>query len=142
MRKKDQGRAQVVVIASDPKETRRVRADIESALKRHHFEDREIYCVQLALQEALANAIKHGNRMDPKKRIHVTYQIDDERCEIRIEDEGAGFDPNDLPDPKAEENLERPCGRGILLMRHFMSEVTFHPPGNRLSMCKFRNGRG
>ena len=55
-----------------------------------------------------------------------------------IADEGKGFDPDDVPDPMAPENLERPCGRGLLLMRHYMTEVTYHPPGNRLSMSKVR----
>jgi serine/threonine-protein kinase RsbW len=140
MPKKNRKRACEVVIASDPTETRRVREDIENALKRHRFDERDIFCVQLALEEALVNAMKHGNQMDPDKKIHICYHIQDDRCEIRIEDEGAGFDPGELPDPKAAENLERPTGRGILLIRHFMNEVTFHPPGNQISMCKFRNG--
>ena len=141
MRKKKPDGSSEVVIPSDPTATRSVREDIESALKQHHFDEREIFCVQLALEEALVIAIKHGNQMDPSKQIHVSYHIDDERCEIRVEDEGVGFDPQDLPDPHHEESLERPTGRGILLMRHFMTEVTYYPPGNRMCMCKLRNGQ-
>jgi serine/threonine-protein kinase RsbW len=133
-----------VVIPSDPSEARRVQEDIERALKSHQFEEREIFSIKLALEEALVNAIKHGNQMDRSKKVHIHYRINIERFEIRIADEGKGFDPEDVPDPMDPENLERPCGRGLLLMRSFMSEVTFHPPGNRLSMCKLRgiNGNG
>ncbi len=127
-----------VVIPSDPAEARRVQDDIEHALTSHRFDDREIFSIKLALEEALVNAIKHGNQMDRTKKVHISYRINAERFDIHIADEGKGFDPDDVPDPMAVENLERPCGRGLLLMRHYMSEVTFHPPGNRLSMSKVR----
>jgi len=128
----------LVVIPSDPAEARRIQDDIEAELRSHHFEDKEIFCIRLALEEALVNAIKHGNQMDRNKRVHVTYRVSLERFDIKIVDEGPGFDPEDVPDPMAVENLERPCGRGLLLMRHYMTEVNFVPPGNRLSMSKIR----
>jgi len=127
-----------VVIPSDPAEARRIQDDIEQALQACSFEEREIFCIKLALEEALVNAIKHGNQMDRSKNVHITYLVSTERFEIKIVDEGKGFDPEDVPDPMAPENLERPCGRGLLLMRHYMTEVTYHPPGNRLSMSKVR----
>src|SRR5262249_18011259 len=100
----------VVVIPSDPAEARQVQEDIEAALKRHQFEDREIFSIKLALEEALVNAIKHGNQLDRGKRVHIAYRVSAERFEVRITDEGPGFDPDDVPDPMAVENLERPCG--------------------------------
>jgi serine/threonine-protein kinase RsbW len=115
------------VIPSDPAEARRVQEDIERALQSHHFEEREIFGIRLALEEALVNAIKHGNQIGP------------DRFHVRIADEGPGFDPGEVPDPMAAENLERTCGRGLLLMRHYMSEVIFHPPGNQVSMTKLRS---
>jgi serine/threonine-protein kinase RsbW len=133
----DDGRS--VVIPSDPAEARRVQDDIEADLKRHAFEDREIFSIRLALEEALVNAIKHGNQFDRNKRVHINYRVSHERFDIRITDEGPGFDPTDVPDPMADENLERPCGRGLLLMKHYMTEVVFHPPGNLLFMCKVRH---
>jgi serine/threonine-protein kinase RsbW len=131
-----------VVIPSDPAEARRVQDDIEQALKGCQFEEREIFSIRLALEEALVNAIKHGNQMDRSKKVHITYIVRPELFEIKIADEGKGFDPDDVPDPMAPENLERPCGRGLLLMRHYMTEVVYHPPGNRLSMSKVRNKAG
>ncbi len=127
-----------VVIQSDSAEAHLVQDDIERALRANHFEDREIFGIKLALEEALVNAIKHGNQMDRNKKIHISYSVSGDCFEIRIADEGGGFDPTEVPDPMAPENLERPCGRGLLLMRHYMTEVTYHPPGNRLSMTKVR----
>jgi serine/threonine-protein kinase RsbW len=127
-----------VVIPSDPAAARSVQDDIERDLRACAFEDREVFCIRLALEEALVNAIKHGNQMDLRKKIHISYRVCPDCFEVRIADEGPGFDPQDVPDPMAPENLERPCGRGLLLMRHYMTEVTYHPPGNRLSMTKVR----
>jgi serine/threonine-protein kinase RsbW len=134
--------ARDVVIPSDPAEARRIQDDIEQALKSCQFEEREIFSIRLALEEALVNAIKHGNQMDRTKKVHISYHVCTERFEIRIADEGKGFDPEEVPDPMAPENLERPCGRGLLLMRHYMTEVIYHPPGNRLSMSKVRAAGG
>src|SRR5262249_19269852 len=127
-----------VVIASDPQETCRVHEEIESLLRSHRFQDREIFSIKLALEEALVNAIKHGNQMDRSKKVTVNYHIRGDRFEVLIRDEGKGFDPEEVPDCMAVENLERPCGRGLLLMKHYMTEVVFHSPGNRLSMSKVR----
>jgi serine/threonine-protein kinase RsbW len=126
------------VIASDPAEARRVQEHIEELLRLHHFEDREIFSVKLALEEAIVNAIKHGNGMDRAKKVTISYHVRGDRFEVLIKDEGRGFDPEDVPDPMDVENLERPCGRGLLLMKHYMTEVVFHSPGNRLAMCKVR----
>jgi serine/threonine-protein kinase RsbW len=132
--------AREVVIPSDPAEARRIQEEIERALQSNRFEERDIFSIKLALEEALVNAIKHGNQMDRTKKVHIAYRVNTERFDIYIADEGPGFDPEDVPDPMAVENLERPCGRGLLLMRHYMTEVVFHPPGNRVTMCKLRNG--
>jgi serine/threonine-protein kinase RsbW len=76
--------------------------------------------------------------MDPDKRVFVTYRVCRERFEIRITDEGEGFNPEDVPDPTAIENLERPCGRGLLLMRGFMTEVEYRGKGNCVHMAKVK----
>ena len=138
MRESGHDGAREVVIPSDPAEARRVQDDIEQALKACAFEERDIFSIRLALEEALVNAIKHGNQMDRSKKVTIHYQVSSERFQIKIADEGKGFDPEDVPDPMAPENLERPCGRGLLLMRHYMTEVTYIPPGNQLSMSKVR----
>jgi serine/threonine-protein kinase RsbW len=128
------------VIASDPVDARRVQDEIEEALKANQFTEKEIFGIRLALEEALVNAIKHGNNLDKSKKVHIAYGVRPERFDIRITDEGPGFDPEDVPDPTAFENLERPCGRGLMLMRHYMNVVTFGPRGKPVHMSKLRNG--
>jgi len=128
-------------LPSDTGAARKFQDDIAQSLQAEQFDERDLFCIKLALEEALVNAIKHGNQMDRAKKVHVAYRIDPDHFEIDIRDEGPGFNPEDVPDPMAPENLERPCGRGLLLMRHYMTEVIYHPPGNRVTLRRFRNGR-
>src|SRR5437868_7136875 len=129
-----------LTIASDLAEARRVQAEIEQALRDGRFTDHDIFAIKLALEEALVNAIKHGNQLDRAKSVRVTYHVCADRFEVQITDEGPGFDPGDVPDPTAPENIERPCGRGLLLMRHYMTEVAYHDQGRAVRMSKLRNG--
>jgi len=130
-----------VSIPSDLAEARRLQTEIESTLADARFGEREVFAIKLALEEALVNAIKHGNKSDPDKKVHIHYAVTPERFEIRIADEGPGFDPGAVPDPTAPENLERPCGRGLLLMRHYMTHVEYSGCGRAVVMFKVRNGQ-
>ena len=125
-------------LSSDFSEARTLQEVIEKQLRLCRYDDKEVFGIRLALEEAIVNAIKHGNRMDLGKRIHVRYRILPDRFDVGITDEGNGYNLDAVPDPCADENLERPSGRGLFLMRHYMTEVTVHPPGNRLTMCKVR----
>ena len=104
------------------------------------FSDHDIFAMKLALEEALVNAVKHGNRLDPAKHVRVQYRVTTDRADVAIEDEGPGFNPAELPDPTLDENLEATHGRGILLMRAYMSNVVFNPAGNRVTLTKFSEG--
>jgi serine/threonine-protein kinase RsbW len=127
-------------IPSDPSEARLVQLEIERLLQVNQFSEKEIFGIKLALDEAIVNAIKHGNHFDRNKKVHISFHVQPTRFDIQIADEGTGFDPQDVPDPTAFENLERPCGRGLMLMRHYMTEVTFRSSGNCVVMSKLRNG--
>jgi serine/threonine-protein kinase RsbW len=94
--------------------------------------------VRLALEEAVVNGLRHGNRGDPRKRVRVCYFAGPEAVVAEVEDEGPGFDPEKVPDPTAPENLGKPSGRGLLLMRHFMTWVRFSRRGNCVAMGKRR----
>ena len=131
-----------VTIPSDTTAARKVQEDIESQLQAQKVSEKEIFSIRLALEEALVNAIKHGNQMDRSKTVRVCYRFLPERFEIHISDEGTGFDPADVPDPTDVENLERPCGRGLMLMRHYMSEVEYNARGNCVSMAKVFRSNG
>ena len=133
---------QEVVIPSDLAEARRIQGEIEQALQAVEFSETEIFAVRLALEEALVNAIKHGNQMDESKKVYITFTVTTERFDIVIADEGPGFDPNDVPDPTDPENLERPCGRGLLLMRHYMTDIRYNGRGNSVTLSKVFRGNG
>lgn len=128
-------------ISSDTAEARPIQEAIENRLRSQLFSDKDIFCIKLALEEAIVNAIKHGNQMDRNKKVRIAYSISAERFDALIADEGPGFDPDDVPDPTAVENLERPCGRGVMLMRHYMTQVSFYERGNVVAMHKVRNGK-
>jgi serine/threonine-protein kinase RsbW len=131
-----------IVIPSDPAEARRVQERIETQIQATRCHDHDLFSIKLALEEALVNAIKHGNGYDKDKTVQIDYEVQPDRFTIRITDQGTGFDPADVPDPTAVENLERPCGRGLMLMRHYMSEIAFNERGNSVYMSKvLRNGK-
>ena len=127
-----------VVIPSDPEQGRVVQDDIIRALEARQFSDHDLFGIRLALEEAVVNAIKHGNGNDPAKSVRIAYQVDDDHVRIEIEDQGPGFNPDEIPDPTLPENLERPSGRGIMLMRSFMNVVQFNDRGNCVVLEKRR----
>ena len=125
-----------IIIPSDTSEARRVQDVLEQGLQNVKAPDKDVFCIRFALEEALVNAIKHGNQMEITKKVIIKYTLDADVFEIMISDEGPGFDPNDVPDPTDIENLERPCGRGLMLMRHYMTEVNYNSVGNSVRMKK------
>jgi serine/threonine-protein kinase RsbW len=128
-----------VRIPSSTTEGQKVQERIISRLEEIGFPARGIFGVRLALEEALVNAIKHGNGLDPKKEVFVTCQISQDKVRVVIEDQGPGFRVQDVPDPTEDENLEKPGGRGIMLMRAFLSVVEYNERGNRVVLEKHRN---
>ncbi|MEM1028508.1 MAG: ATP-binding protein [Planctomycetota bacterium] len=100
------------------------------------FDEKALFAVRLALDEALTNAVRHGNASDPSKHVTVEFSSEPNQLTVSIEDEGPGFAPDELPDPTAEENLGRPHGRGVMLMRAYMTDVQFNDRGNRVTMVK------
>lgn len=131
-----------VWIPSETAAGQAVQERIVQRLEELNFPPRDVFGVRLSLEEALVNAIKHGNGMDPTKSVRVSCHIDEQLVRIEIEDEGPGFKPDDVPDPTAEENLERPCGRGIMLMKAFLSRVEYVGRGNLVILEKHRDANG
>ena len=114
---------------------------IESVVQRMQlltWPEKDIFNVQLAFSEAIDNAIMHGNRSDPQKKVFLWCGIRENEVRISIRDEGSGFNPDMLPDPRHPENIHSPTGRGILLIRHIMSRVEFLPSGNGMILTKYR----
>lgn len=107
-------------------------------LQDFEWEQKDVFAIQLSFEEALVNAIRHGNQSDNRLGVQVHLKITPDRFLATIQDEGPGFDPEDLPDPTLEDFLERPCGRGVKLMRAFMTSVHFNPKGNVVTLEKLR----
>jgi len=128
-----------VIIPSDTEAGQAVRERIVSRLESLEYSVRDVFGVRLALEEALVNAIKHGNGLDPDKTVRVNCLIEDDLLRVEIEDQGPGFNMGEVPDPTAEENLERPCGRGIMLIKSFMTNVEYNAKGNRVVLEKKRS---
>ena len=116
-----------------------VQRQILAEIKRHGFNTNSLFATRLALEEALVNAIKHGNKLDPSKKVIVEAKVTPERVEIEIEDQGPGFDRKKVPDPVAEENLCKCSGRGILLIEAYMNSAKWTRGGRRLKMVRLND---
>ncbi|HQU83912.1 MAG TPA: ATP-binding protein [Pyrinomonadaceae bacterium] len=97
--------------------------EAEVFVKETGFGDEVLFAVDMAVRESVANAVKHGNKLDETKSVEVTFLSSDEGFEIMVRDFGAGFALEEIPDPTNPENLLKASGRGILFMRSFMDEV-------------------
>lgn len=128
-----------ITIPSEPSAGQQVQDRIIGALEARGFPARDVFGVRLALEEALVNAIKHGNGLDPGKVVRVHCDLDDQRVCITVEDEGPGFNPEDVPDPTEDDNLEKPSGRGLMLMRAFMTRIEYRGRGNCVLLEKQRD---
>lgn len=100
------------------------------------FAEQSLFAIRLVMDEALTNAVRHGNGSDPTKNVTVEFSADATKLTVSIEDEGPGFKPEELPDPTAVENLCRPHGRGVMLMRAYMTDVSYNDRGNRVTLVK------
>ena len=128
-----------VVVESRPSALEQSCREILSALEAGGFSQDDVFAVHLALEEAFLNAVKHGNRMDPTKKVQIDYTVDQEKVEISMTDEGPGFDPGRVPDPRVGKNLYRPEGRGLLLIRSYMHTVEYNERGNSLRMVRCKS---
>ncbi len=111
---------------------------ILSKLEEHKFDKDDIFAVHLTFEEAFLNAVKHGNKMDPTKKVKVDYCVDSDKVEISITDEGEGFEPEAVDDPRFGAGLYEPGGRGLLLMDSYMDEVKYNEQGNSVYMVRYK----
>lgn len=102
---------------------------IDEACARHNVPESLYGNILIALTEAVNNAIHHGNALDPAKQVTLGYVVEGNRATFMVNDEGAGFDHEHLPDPTDPENIEKPHGRGVFLMRALADEVVFSDNG-------------
>ena len=128
----------VCVVKSEPELIRIPKREILEELKRCRFCKKAIFSVKLALEEALSNAVKHGNKCDCAKTVTVRYAVTQERAVVVVRDEGCGFSPENVPDPTTPDRLPLPSGRGIMLICAYMDEVRFRDHGREIYFVKNR----
>ena len=127
-----------IVVESKPSAVVEVCKQILPWLEANSFGKDDIFAVHLTLEEAFLNAVKHGNKMDPTKKVKVDYSVDSDKVEICVTDEGNGFQPDTVADPRFGEGLYEPGGRGLLLMNSYMDTVKYNERGNSVYMLRYK----
>ena len=128
-----------IQIPSLSENVRMIESFIDNAREKFHLDDDIYGNIMIAVTEAVNNAIKHGNKGDSSKNVLLTLALNDKLIKFKIEDEGNGFDYDNLPDPTAPENIEKPGGRGIFLMKHLSDEVDFKEGGRIVELSFYMN---
>jgi serine/threonine-protein kinase RsbW len=127
-----------VVIRSSLSAARQIEEQILQEAESAGYSPQCTFAIRLALEEAMVNAHRHGNRSDGSKHLTVSYEVRPSRLIIRVRDDGEGFNPEVVPDPTAPERICLPNGRGIMLMRAYLDEVSFNEEGNEVQLVKER----
>jgi serine/threonine-protein kinase RsbW len=133
--------ARTQVLREQRTDIERVQDQVSALLAGAGYDDAARFAIRLAMEEALVNAFRHGNRGETGREVTLEWRISADLAEFIVQDQGEGFDPSAVPDPTLDENLEIPSGRGIMLMRAYMHEVEYLPPGNRIRLRYMRAGR-
>jgi serine/threonine-protein kinase RsbW len=128
-----------IEIPSLTENIRMIESFIDNAKEKFHLNDDIYGNIMIAVTEAVNNAIKHGNRGDSSKNVALSLALEEGLIKFKVEDEGNGFDYDHLPDPTAPENLEKPGGRGIFLMKHLSDEVRFAEGGRVVELSFYIN---
>lgn len=118
-----------IEIPSLTENIRMIESFIDNAKEKYHLNDDIYGNIMIAVTEAVINAIKHGNHNDSAKNVALSLSFNDNVIKFRVEDEGHGFEYDKLPDPTSPENIDKPGGRGIFLMKHLADEVSFGEKG-------------
>lgn len=126
-------------IPSSTTEGLAVQERLVALMEQFEYSMRDIFAMRLSLEEALTNAIRHGNKLSPDKFVTVQCAIDNRLMRVVVADQGDGFEPDDVPDPTAEEFIERPSGRGLMLMRAYLNVCEYSEGGRCITMERERN---
>ena len=121
---------------SDSGRIRESSSRILKDLETYGIDEKAAFEIKLCVEEAVRNAIVHGNKSDPKRQVRLGYWVDKGVLNIEIEDEGAGFNHELVKDPTKEENILRNSGRGVYLIKKLMDKVEYNIKGNKVIMVK------
>jgi len=128
-----------IEIPSLSENIRMIESFIDNAREKFSLDDDIYGNIMIAITEAVNNAIKHGNQGDSSKNVSLSLSLEESLIRFRVQDEGQGFDFHNLPDPTAPENIEKPGGRGIFLMKHLSDEVEFKEGGRIVELSFYMN---
>ncbi len=126
-----------IKIPSDLKHIRKVSSRIVDLLVERGIDKSRIFDIRLSVEEAVINAVEHGNKRARGLSVNVFFTIDDGKIEVTVEDEGKGFSHSELPDPTKDANILRSRGRGRYLIYKLMDKVEYNEKGNRIKLVKF-----
>lgn len=119
---------------SEPQNISLIEPLVSSIFEKYAISNNLFGNVLVAVTEATNNAIHHGNKLDPKKQVRISYTVDEEMIRFIIQDEGTGFNPENIPDPTDPENIEKSNGRGVFLMRRLADFVAFEDNGTKVCL--------
>jgi serine/threonine-protein kinase RsbW len=118
---------------------RMIESFIDNAKEKYKLDDDIYGNIMIAVTEAVNNAIRHGSHNDSSKNVSLSLSLEEGLIKFKVEDEGVGFDHDNLPDPTSPENIEKPGGRGIFLMKHLSDEVAFADGGRVVELSFYIN---
>ena len=128
-----------IMIPSNTADGLGVQEKLVALMEQFEYSMRDVFAMRLSLEEGITNAIRHGNKFSSDKNVMIRCEISTETMRVVVVDEGEGFDPEDIPDPTLEEFIERPCGRGLMLMRAYLNICEYSDGGRCLTMERERN---
>lgn len=124
-----------VMLTHDPAEIRSAEQCLLDSVSRAGYTDASTFAIRLALEEAVYNAFRHGHKnLGHHDKVRLAWKVTPEEVIITVEDQGPGFNPSSVPDPTSQERLELPHGRGVMLMKAYMTVVQYNERGNRVTM--------
>jgi serine/threonine-protein kinase RsbW len=127
-------------IPAIPENIRMIESFIDNARDQFPMDDDIYGNIMISVTEAVNNAIRHGSQMNPEKSVSLALSLDDQGLKFRIQDSGAGFNYHNIPDPTMPDNIDKPAGRGIFLMKHLADEVSFQDEGRIVELSFYVNG--
>jgi serine/threonine-protein kinase RsbW len=128
-----------VVIKGLISELRDVCTKVLHLAKNLNYSDDDLFAVHLAIEEATVNAIKHGNKQNADKAVTIEYEVAPEKIDVVVTDQGHGFDPETIEDPRRGKNIYKTGGRGVLLIKSYMDTVEYNKTGNSVHMTKLNS---
>ena len=126
-----------ITIPSDISCIKEVISKVIDSVKDRNLDSGAMFDIRLSAEEAIRNAIQHGNKNKKELPVNIKFNVDEKSLELIIEDKGEGYDYRHIPDPTTDKNILKTCGRGVYLIHKLMDEVHYNDKGNTIRMIKY-----